>query len=252
MTSKVDSAIGDFYTKAIEMQKASAEQMKALAKALQENNSTLAHEKKEQFDVMLQVANQISDVYAQTAAKLMELESLNNQGKIAELNGLIDLNFFIKKNQFDLLKKEMEELRTENSSLREQNGDLRTQNENLVTKFAEIIIQKTIDPWRISKPGLNLEGLCINSNCQAGNKRVIMSVGQGQFDIGSLVFRATCPLCNKAIEDVDRLIIQKCVYTIDVGTQDRQIIKKANENVSDIANIDISNWMKGTIIVRLS
>lgn len=59
-------------------------------------------------------------------------------------------------------------------------------------------------PWRISKPGLCLEGICSNNQCEAHGQRVIMPIGYTVFDIVTDSNETTtkCPVCNKYVEPV--------------------------------------------------
>lgn len=57
--------------------------------------------------------------------------------------------------------------------------------------------------WRKACSGLNLEGYCTNSSCQAYNQsRVIHQWGYRTFDFFAQGHLCACPLCNEHIEAV--------------------------------------------------
>lgn len=51
------------------------------------------------------------------------------------------------------------------------------------TKKLECYNKKFLCPWRIVRKGLNLEGKCLNNNCDAYKKIVIINKKFGKFDI---------------------------------------------------------------------
>ena len=53
--------------------------------------------------------------------------------------------------------------------------------------------------WRAIRPGINLEGRCRNSQCQAHNHIVICQLGTGEFDLILDQKKAQCPMCYKQI-----------------------------------------------------
>jgi hypothetical protein len=56
--------------------------------------------------------------------------------------------------------------------------------------------------WRITSPGLCLEGSCTNDHCEAHKQSVIMPIGYKRFDIlvDSNETTTICPLCKKYVE----------------------------------------------------
>jgi len=66
------------------------------------------------------------------------------------------------------------------------------------TKKLECYNKKFLCPWRIVRKGLNLEGKCLNKNCDAYKKIVIINKKFGKFDI--LNEKNYCPICNNLIE----------------------------------------------------
>lgn len=51
--------------------------------------------------------------------------------------------------------------------------------------------------WRVIAKGLNLEGRCKNSDCQAFNKKVWIQKGFGKLNMNKEVKMSKCPLCQK-------------------------------------------------------
>jgi hypothetical protein len=56
--------------------------------------------------------------------------------------------------------------------------------------------------WFVAGRGLNLEGRCTNSDCEAYNKMVIMPVHYGVFDVllDSNATTTCCPCCEKFVQ----------------------------------------------------
>ena len=61
---------------------------------------------------------------------------------------------------------------------------------------------KEAPSWRMVLPGLCLEGLCGNSDCDAYNQTVIIPIGYEKFDIIGDTDETTsaCPQCNEYVE----------------------------------------------------
>ena len=57
---------------------------------------------------------------------------------------------------------------------------------------------KSAPKWRKAGDGLNLEGICTNSKCEAHEQMVIMRIGMGVFDVllDSNAFTTRCPRCK--------------------------------------------------------
>jgi len=69
--------------------------------------------------------------------------------------------------------------------------------------------------WRRFEPGLSLLGTCINSECDAHQKEVIMPIGLRNFDVLTDVnlFTTKCPRCTHFVE-VSRLGFNECQWRI--------------------------------------
>ena len=68
--------------------------------------------------------------------------------------------------------------------------------------------------WRMSRNGLNIEGVCETANCKAYKQQVIHKVGYGIFDLISERFTVECPMCKEYIKPVT-CGFTKCNYSID-------------------------------------
>ena len=68
------------------------------------------------------------------------------------------------------------------------------------------LVRRQWDPsapkWRQGYGGLNLEGLCTNSDCEAYNKMVIMPMHYGVFDVllDSNAEITCCPRCDQFVQ----------------------------------------------------
>ena len=89
------------------------------------------------------------------------------------------------------------------------------------TKKLECYNKKFLCPWRIVRKGLNLEGKCLNKNCDAYKKIVIINKKFGKFDI--LNEKNFCPICNNIIE-AKTCGFSGCTYCISgkkIGKNDK-------------------------------
>ncbi|MCQ2816256.1 MAG: hypothetical protein MJ252_03215 [archaeon] len=67
--------------------------------------------------------------------------------------------------------------------------------------------------WRKWKCGLNIEGTCINKECEANKKKVICPIGLSLFDYGLEQDKIVCPLCKNNI-DPYKLGLSKCYFKL--------------------------------------
>ena len=69
----------------------------------------------------------------------------------------------------------------------------------------------------IVESGLNLIGRCSNSKCKNKDKRVIMIIGLGNFNIAKEQCNSKCPTCKELIEEanVQNLGFYDCTYSIE-------------------------------------
>ena len=66
-------------------------------------------------------------------------------------------------------------------------------------------------PWRLIRSGLNLEGLCTNSQCSAGGQMVIINLGFGEYDFARIILERNnqCPICKVKISPI-KYALTKC------------------------------------------
>jgi hypothetical protein len=103
--------------------------------------------------------------------------------------------------------------------------------------------------WRYKYPGLVIEGLCMNCDCQAYKQRVSISKGYGTFDITSeLCGTHECPSCMVSISRVVCVGVAWCAYTIEYfnSNEEKLIHKESIEHYFEIPK----DWKKPVIEIR--
>ena len=73
---------------------------------------------------------------------------------------------------------------------------------------------KNAKKWNRIKKGLNFEGVCNNSNCEAYNYKVDCPIGLGDFNLLENICKIKCPMCSKYIE-LETCSFCKCQYQIE-------------------------------------
>ncbi len=250
MASPVESSIANFYRNVSQMQTQCHRQMQNLLRSLEEAKTPDATMKeREHLEMIIHLTSQLSDTYFQTAGQLAELQKCSSQGKIDDLKNMLDLNFFIKEKQFTLMGKEMEQLQNENQHLRKTNAELLEQIQTQALGLRRELRQAPLALWNITAIGANIQGRCDNNRCEAYDKRVIKQIGKGEFTIADLVFEATCPICNKDLEEADRIIFDNCKYSYEGKTKDKETLREGGVlPQNETKNIDIKRWIMGTIL----
>lgn len=92
--------------------------------------------------------------------------------------------------------------------------------------------------WKYKTPGFIIEGLCMNSDCQAYRQRVCIEKGFGQFDIshefGNL---QDCPSCGATVSTVVSMGVAWCKYSAEFlnekNNTEKEIIEKYFEFPKD-------------------
>ena len=84
--------------------------------------------------------------------------------------------------------------------------------------------------WRTAKPGLCIEGICTNSNCDANDKVVIVNHGYSDFDLINDVHTRKCPVCLRYVESVT-FAFNNCKWKI-VGRKHDNLITNSPEMFS--------------------
>lgn len=249
MANPVDNSIERFYRNVSQMQTYCHDQMQKFLATLEEAKTPeVTQREREHLEMLIHLTSQISNTYFNTANQLAKLRTLSIQGKIDDLRNMLDLNFFIKEKQLTLLQKEMEEIQTENRNLRERNAELLAQLHASALNLRRELKKPSLDAWNITVIGANLQGRCDNGRCEAYNKRVIKQLGKGDFKLSDLLFEATCPICNKDLEEVDRVIFDSCKYSYECKTRDKQSLEGGDiVPRNETKNIDIKSWILGTI-----
>lgn len=73
---------------------------------------------------------------------------------------------------------------------------------------------KNAKKWNIITKGLNIEGECTNSNCEAYNHKVDCQIGLGDFNLLDNILKIKCPMCSHNIE-IGTCSFVECQYQIE-------------------------------------
>ena len=73
---------------------------------------------------------------------------------------------------------------------------------------------KNAKKWNIITKGLNIEGVCTNSNCEAYNYKVDCQIGLGDFNLLENICKIKCPMCSIYIE-LETCSFCECQYQIE-------------------------------------
>ena len=68
--------------------------------------------------------------------------------------------------------------------------------------------------WNRITKGLNIEGVCNNSNCEAYKYKVDCPIGLGDFNLLENIRKIKCPMCSKFFE-LETCSFCKCQYQIE-------------------------------------
>lgn len=84
--------------------------------------------------------------------------------------------------------------------------------------------------WRIVTKGLNLEGKCATTSCNAFNEKVVVKLGMGTFEVVEQNAEATCPQCNGNFkEDITNCYFWDCIYEFKGVLDDRTKFSLENQ-----------------------
>jgi len=88
-------------------------------------------------------------------------------------------------------------------------------NENLENDNKKIFnFVKTAPDYRKVKYGLNVEGICKNEKCIAYNKKVIINLKYGNFNLRYDIDKIYCPMCKNLVE-YNSIGFSSCKYRFD-------------------------------------
>jgi hypothetical protein len=92
-------------------------------------------------------------------------------------------------------------------------------------------------PWRQVSPGLCLEGVCVNVQCDAFEHKVVMNQGTGKFNVvtNSKITTSRCPLCDTTVSPTICAFYQ-CSWRLSGVKYD-----DSNEKSSSTKSIDWQN-----------
>ena len=86
--------------------------------------------------------------------------------------------------------------------------------------------------WRTISTGMNLEGRCNSSMCEAYNQKVYCQKGFGIFNINKESVTSKCPMCGRTAVDCNNVVFWRCMYTIEgkiKGESEIKTIKKVTK-----------------------
>lgn len=63
--------------------------------------------------------------------------------------------------------------------------------------------------------GINIEGICKNSECKKTNHLVIERKGLGVFNLHNIQYTISCPSCHKDLNAINNIWLYKCQYSIE-------------------------------------
>ena len=90
--------------------------------------------------------------------------------------------------------------------------------------------------WKYKHPGLIIEGLCMNSDCQAYRQRVSISKGFGVFEmLGESNQNQECPVCKETVSKVVAVGMAWCSYSVEYLVDQKKVVE--NQNVDQYREI---------------
>ena len=115
-------------------------------------------------------------------------------------------------------------------------------------------------PWRQASPGLCLEGVCLNPECEAYEHKVIINYGIGKFNIvtNSTVTTSKCSLCSKSIQPTICAFYQ-CSWRLIGVKHDESNKNSSSSTITDRQNAtndyhrwedSLTSWSQLTIETR--
>ncbi|OMJ70017.1 hypothetical protein SteCoe_32104 [Stentor coeruleus] len=87
--------------------------------------------------------------------------------------------------------------------------------------------------WRRYSAGINFEGKCMNTLCEAYQHRVLVKEKFGTFIIHLKIKELPCPLCKINIVDADNVMFNYCKWKIYGATADSGKIIKYQDSSND-------------------
>ena len=99
-------------------------------------------------------------------------------------------------------------------------------------------------------PGLNIEGKCSSNQCSLYEKKVTQNIGTGNYLLSDIVFDANCLNCNAPFK-ADKIIFEKCSYTIEANEKSSRKTRVENEKISGSVqhSFNINDWFSAKINV---
>lgn len=105
------------------------------------------------------------------------------------------------------------------------------------SKAKTIQFSKEAPTWRICRYGLNLEGVCKNTDCEAFNNWVIVRKDFGTYDLIYDEHENNCPICHKYVE-TKKCAFSNCTYSyvgvkLEKGKPPKKVMSENEKHVGD-------------------
>lgn len=122
--------------------------------------------------------------------------------------------------------------------------------------YKKLGFSKDAPKWRVVFSGLNLEGICNNTSCDAFGKKVWMHFGFGKFKVEKLVDIGKCPICHQLASKISSGGFVNCRYSYEGTKVNNQSIKSETKTAprDNLIYYDSNNgediWNSMTIFVE--
>jgi|GEM_PF-6695690 len=103
----IDAAIADFYGQSMQFNKICADHALSISKQISAGKD-VSQSQIDHMNFLMQLATQIGNRFYETANQLLTIQKLNSEQKLADFKGVIDLIFFSRMKELDLLKGRLE------------------------------------------------------------------------------------------------------------------------------------------------
>ena len=103
--------------------------------------------------------------------------------------------------------------------------------------YSDCKFSKTAPEWRTVSVGLNIHGICLNTDCKAYKKEVICPIGIGIFDLILDNDEIKCPVCKEKFRSIS-CGFRECFYTFEGTklTNNNSLKKFQQEKIKEIKN----------------
>ncbi len=128
---------------------------------------------------------------------------------------------------------------------------------NHMTHEKRVAFSEAAPKWRAVIPGLNLTGTCINKECVASGKRVVIPKGIGAFHIDLASHLSKCPCCNTIATNINNAGFYKCLYSVQGRKENGERVDSSDTRAPDNevltfkhAGVSLDKWDQLTITTK--